>query len=708
VHKGERASALRVRFECYTLAMDEGRPDVTSSGAALTTERGAEESAPARKGELVRGLLRELGGVSLSTLQLTRGFVPLLKLLSSNADVTAVQLSAALDAAFAELYQHPLTRSTAKLTSFLRTRGLLPNEQSTENMLRYVVDQVLQRSPMPVPEALVKEFWAFFDELFAQPELKNLGEVSFEMSRLVLRTYEGTLVEVINLLKGSRRYNELQLREVMRRAGMVRGDITIVRRQLRALRHIRPFFLADPRDFARQAQIVAAMVREFGPFFVKLAQVAAANADFLPEEIGHELAVFHEDVPPMSADEVRAAFVEAYGRPPERMYADFDAEHPIKSGSIGSVYLARKPVVERGHDVLRTVIVKVGRQNIEREFIMGKLVIGLAIMSTHVWAPHSKLEPFLRSMQQQVDELVAGFVNELDLESEARNQLRFYERSRGSQVWKVPALYSATRRILEMEFVSDADSLTRAVRRLSARKRRRFQAQVSERLLYTLFNHVFVYNELHGDLHPGNIMVGQHGDLHLIDWGNVVQLEGLWAPVWRYLLGAVLADTDILTDALLAMSTETQADDPRRREIKALLDETLRKRGVSALSRDNALSELRHGGIEGLLQRGRTVLQLLANTQQSGVVISREYVHLSRSLLAAIGSFGTLYEDTSKRLLAFDVLRSLSRLPLVAVRDTVRRKLSRWRRRLLRWLPHREPGLKPMESRPAVVGLDAH
>lgn len=657
-----------------------GDSDETTGSSALRAERALDG---------VRGMLREVGVVSLSTLQLTRGFVPLLKLLSSETDVTTAQLSTAIDAVFEELYKHPLTRSTAKVTSFLRSRRLLPNEQSTENMIRFVVNQVIQRSPMPVPDALVKEFWTFFDELFAQPELKNLGELSFEMTRLVLRTYETTLVDVINLLKGSRRYNERQLREVGRRASMVRSDLAIVRRQLRALRHIPAFFQADPRDFARQAQIVAAMVREFGPFFVKLAQVAAANADFLPEEIGRELSVFHEDVPPMSAEEVHAAFLDAYGRLPERMYLDFDAHKPVKSGSIGSIYVAKKAVVEHGRDVLRPVVVKVGRQNIDREFIMGKLVIGLAIMSSHLWAPHSKLEPFLRAMQQQVDELVAGFVDELDFESEAKNQLRFYERSRGSQIWKVPALYSATRRILEMEYVSDADSLTRAVRRLSARKRRRFQAQVSERLLYTIINHMFVYNELHGDLHPGNIMVGSDGDLHLIDWGNVVQLEGLWGPVWHYLVGAILADTEVLTDTLVSMSTEPAASAARRAEIQALLDETLRKKGVTPLSRYNVLTELRKGGIEGLLQRGRTVLQLMANTQQSGVVISREYVHLSRSLLAAIGSFGTLYEDTPRRLVALDFVRSFVRMPAVAVRDIARRELSRWRRRIPHVLPRR-------------------
>ena len=169
-------------------------------------------------------------------------------------------------------------------------------------------------------------------------------------------------------------------------------------------------------------------------------------------------------------------------------------------------------------------MIKVGRHNIDREFVIGKLVLGLAIMSSQYWAPHTKLAPFLRAMQEQVDEFIAGFVEELDFELEARNHERFYERSLKSGMWRVPAIYHHTRRIIEMEYLADATSLTRALRRMPRSERRRFQQQVSERLIYTLLYHVVVHGEMHGDLHPGNIMIGSDGALHLIDWGNVCLL----------------------------------------------------------------------------------------------------------------------------------------------------------------------------------------
>jgi ubiquinone biosynthesis protein len=633
------------------------------------------------------GLLRELGALTTSTYRLSQGFVPLLRLLASDADVTRDDLADAVDRVFEGLYRHPLLRQTERLTGYLRARRLIPNEQSTEDLIRFMVDQAVARSPVQVPEQIVDEFWQFFEELFSSPELKGLGELSLDMVRLVIRTYEPLLVELVNILKAGRRFNAWQLQEVLRRAALIRGDVLIVRRQIRALRYIKPFFQTDPKDFKGQAEIVARMVREFGPFFVKMAQVAAANADFLPEEIARELAVFHEDVPAMTEDEVVQAFVECHGKPPHKLYLEFDAAKPVKSGSIGSVYFAKKPFLEDGREVLRPVVIKVGRQNIDREFAIGKLVLGLAIMSSQYWAPHSKLTPFLRAMQEQVDEFVAGFMAELDFDAEAANHLRFEQRSLRSNMWRVPQLYGHSRRIIEMEYLSDAASLTRALASMPTAERRRFQRQVSERLLYTLLHHVFVHHEIHGDLHPGNVMVDRDGTLYLIDWGNVVGLDGKWNAVWDYLAAAVTADTDLLADALIRVSTQPEANVARRDEIKAALDETLRKKGVSPLTRRNFISELRRGGFDGLHTRGQTVLHLMSNTQQTGLVIKRDYLHLSRALFAAAGSFSSLYENDPKRRLAADLLRSLLRLPVTMTQDRLHEELGLMRARAARMLP---------------------
>ncbi len=659
-------------------------------GTGLSTQIAADAAESTQNDTAKRGLIagvadtgkslaRGASQYAVQTWRLTRATKPLLRLLGSEDDVTLPQLHSAVDVLFRHLYKHPMVGQSTQLTGYLRKRKLIPNEQSTEDLIRFVVDQVVQRSPVTIPEPLINEFWTFFDELFSSPELRGLGELSLDMVRLVVATYEPMLVEIVNLLKAGRRFNQWQVKELMRRAAIVRSDLAILQRQIKALRYIRPFFQTDPKDFHKQAQIVAQMVGEFGPFFIKMAQVAAANADFLPDEVAKELAVFHEDVPPMSPSEVVTAFMECHGRPPQELYMDFDPAKPLKSGSIGSVYLARKPMTVDGQDVLIPVVVKVGRHNIDREFVIGKLVIGLAIMSTHYWAPHSKLAPFLRALQQQVDEFVEGFERELDFHTEADNQLRFYERARRSRRWRVPAVYGVKRRILEMEYIADAKTLIRALEDGPPARRRRLQRRITRNLIYTISYHVLAWHELHGDLHPGNVMVNPSGDLYLIDWGNCVTMDGKWAAVWNYLVGALLADTDMLTDALIAISTDPSANTLRRDEIRAALEETLRKKNVRPLTLRTLISELRDERVEGLHRRAQTALHLMSNTQSLGLVVVGDYLHLSRSLFAAIGSFGSLYAAESRIRLLQDVLVGFGSLPLTLVQDRLESQLERAR-----------------------------
>ena len=81
------------------------------------------------------------------------------------------------------------------------------------------------------------------------------------------------------------------------------------------------------------------------------------------------------------------------------------------------------------------------------------------------------------------------------------------------------------------------------------------------------------------------------------------------------------------------------------------------------------------------------MLHLMSNTQQVGVVMHRDYVHLSRALMAAAGSFSSLYESSPKRFLALDLLSGLARTPLRLSQDVAYLEFDHWRRRITRLLP---------------------
>jgi len=372
----------------------------------------------------------------------------------------------------------------------------------------------------------------------------------------------------------------------------------------------------------------------------------------------------------MSPDEVVAAFEESFGKKPYERYFDFDITSPIKSGSIGSVYLAKKPEIKNGREVLKKVVVKIGRQGLDREFMLGKMVLGVAILSSHYWAPHSKLAPFLEAMQQQADEFVTGFQKELDFILEAENQKRFAKRSKDGIFWKVPEVYTATPRIIEMEYIESAVSITNFLTKVPEKKRPECARNLAARLLYSLLSQIFVYQEFHGDLHPGNVLINISGEMVFIDWGNCVNLKGKWKPLWDYIAGAVSADVELLTTALINISVNPEYNQKRREEIRGALALTLKKKQVTPLTR-KFFFQLHMEGVSGWHRRLQVVLHLMSNTQQLGLVVKSEYLHLSRSIAAAVGTYVQMYKGLSRLYMIADAVKTVTGFPLAIVMNRV-------------------------------------
>lgn len=600
-------------------------------------------------------VLRGASDLASSSAALPKAFAPIVKLILSEHNVTQSDLARELDVLFETLYTHPISEHSRALTAYLRRYRFIPNEESTENLIRYLVKQTVMRSPVDIPEVVIDEFWNFFQELIESPELKGLVELNLDIVRSVLRTYEPLLIEIINNVKHIRRINQKTLGEIVQKVQVLRGDLYILKRQIKAIRYIKPFLQTDPKDFKTQAQIVAQMVREFGPLFIKMAQVAAANADFLPEEIARELQVFQEDVAPMSPDEVIHAFIEAFGERPESRYFGFDVEKPIKSGSIGSVFVAKKPVRRGEREILVPIVVKVARHNLEREFAMGSLAIELMLISSQYWAPHSKLRPFLNAMAEQIKEFTRGFEQELDFKHEAEIQQRFFERSLESPVWYVPRVYESSARVLEMEYLADAMAINRALEDCPGIMRQGFQRKIAANFLHAMLEHLIIHQEFHGDLHPGNVMVDQYGRLYLIDWGNSVDMEGKWHTLGQYLRSVIAGDIASLSDTLIEMSTQPDKNRQRYDLIYEALSETLGKKGITPLGR-LPLIQLYREGRSGIQARLQAALQLMSNTYQLNITIKSDYLHLSRSLFAMAGTYGNLYQDMSNWTLVRDLL----------------------------------------------------
>jgi len=306
-------------------------------------------------------------------------------------------------------------------------------------------------------------------------------------------------------------------------------------------------------------------------------------------------------------------------------------------------------------------------------------VIKLAILSSQYWAPHSKVSPFFSSWLDQVDVFVEGFREELDFEAEAENQARFAQRASFSDGWYVPRVYQRTRRIIEMEFVDSASSLNTAFPYPGGRKDKRSRRKVGRMFLHTVISHLFVYREFHGDLHPGNVLVDAQERLHFIDWGNTVDISQIWKPALKYLQAVLAADAQAIADAMIQLGTDTKKMSASRNELTRLVEQALADADIKPLGYDFLLTLYKEGQ-EGLIKRAELAINLATAISRQGIVIRSDYMHLTRSLTAMIGSYLGIYRGLPRMALVQDITQVLVQFPALESA----RQLSGYQRRILR------------------------
>ena len=101
------------------------------------------------------------------------------------------------------------------------------------------------------------------------------------------------------------------------------------------------------------------------------------------------------------------------------------------------------------------------------------------------------------------------------------------------------------------------------------------------------------------------------------------------------------------------------------------LARTLQKKQIRPLSYTFAWTLYREGP-EGWLKRANTLLQLASNTQQLGLVLRGEYLHLSRSLTAMVATLGGLYEGVPRYRAGADILIAVNTFPARALKEWLR------------------------------------
>jgi ubiquinone biosynthesis protein len=298
------------------------------------------------------------------------------------------------------------------------------------------------------------------------------------------------------------------------------------------------------------------MLDELGPTFVKFGQLLSTRPDVLPPDIIAELRGLQDDVRPFPFAQVQQVVEEDLGLSLERLFLDFDPT-PIAAASIGQVHRATLPNGRR-------VAVKVQRPNAPQQI---EADLALLYQAARIAKERVRALDFIDA-QGLVDEFARSIRQELDYRLEARNADTFHRHFAGHPHVRVPKVYwSYTRaRVLTLEFIDGVQVADLDPEQWTLEDRRRLAYLIAETWMTMIFRNGF----FHGDPHPANILVLDHGDtIGLVDFGAVGKLtDDDMSKLTRIFIDAANENVDALPRRLADLGVRY----PKEREEEFLVE----------------------------------------------------------------------------------------------------------------------------------------
>lgn len=234
-----------------------------------------------------------------------------------------------------------------------------------------------------------------------------------------------------------------------------------------------------------------------GPTFIKIGQWVSTRNDMFSPKFCKAMASLQDNVAHESYDQVIKTIEEGIDSPIHHVFSSLDPE-PLGAGCIAQVHRA----VYNGQQVA----IKVQRKN-----ILKTVTQDLRLLS---YAQHLIFsdEAFFNTMTKLM-------LIQIDFRNEAKHLKIFNENFKSSSTIFPKPIY-ATKDLL-IETLEEGDQLSEYILTASLKQK----IELSTKITNTYLQMMAKDNFIHGDLHPGNILVNKNNELILLDAGIIIHLD---------------------------------------------------------------------------------------------------------------------------------------------------------------------------------------
>ncbi|UPK44735.1 AarF/UbiB family protein [Paenibacillus pabuli] len=290
------------------------------------------------------------------------------------------------------------------------------------------------------------------------------------------------------------------------------------------------------QDHAKLPFAIAEVLDNMGGVFVKFAQVLSTKKDMLPANYIQAFSSLHDQVKPLSEDELKTIIDTRIGNMDET-YESFGME-PIAAASIGQVHLAKLKLTGE------KVVVKILRPDVKQ-----KMTVDLDILIQFVtWLSERSIQIKRLGLIQLAEGFKQNLLEETDFDVEALNTnlLRKAFEEHDIQI-RVPKIYAefSRKQVLTMEYI-EGTSFTKSVAN-----------DVSVKVMHAFLDQILMIGIFHADPHPGNLLLTADGEVALIDFGSVGYLtDEERGGMLSFLMGYSNKDTKEMAHGLTKVCEE--------------------------------------------------------------------------------------------------------------------------------------------------------